>query len=409
MSVVSKIFNYFGYRRVNDNFCALRINSGGSSFVVNNAVPKDVALAIPAFFSGVRIISNTIASLNLKLVDNENRENTTHPLARLLRSPNQYDTLYDIVQLVICDLVLHGKAFLLIDRNVSGQPQTLTYAAYENVSLREETKDFQINLENGTRDYAFRDVVFLQSNYFPCSALSYYTDTVQLANLLIKNNINFFRNSARPGLIFKYPMEIELTDEQRAEHIQNIIDTYSNDEGKFTPIIADRGLEVDSLEVNFQSSQVIEQREFIVKEIARLLNIPLSKMGVMGNTKSSVTEENNHFVHHTLKPIARIIETKFDKYLLTDQSRPRLRFSFDFNPLLYGTLRDKAQAFRVNADLGIFSKEELRTHVYGLPAVMNPDEEPAMSPNTNSELIGDDPSEAPSEAPEDPDENDEEI
>ena len=395
MKLLDRIAGYLGYRRhlEQPNFCAVRLR-GAAGVLGSFRCDRRAVLAIPAFYSGTRIIANTISSLDLRLLERQgNREASGNPMSLILRRPNQFDTLYDLVQLVICDMVLHGRAYVLIDRNATGAPVRLTYAPCGYVTFRPETGDYGVQGGGNegdpeTRVYDYRDVICFINNYFECSALDYYADAVQLASLLIQNNINYFRNSSRPGLIFKYPVEVEMTDEQRQETVKSIMDTYAGDEGKFTPIVADRGLEVESLDINFANAQVIEQREFVVKEVARLLNIPLSKLGVMGNTKASVSEENSHFVHHTLRPIARIIETKLDRYLLTEQSEQRYRFAFDFNPLLYGTLRDKATAFRVNADLGIFSKQEMRRVVYGLPAEIAEGEEVAVPPNMSTELIG---------------------
>lgn len=396
MKILDRIKNLFGFNRAPGRapyYVALNIPSKDGGHPIFRCT-KNVALTVPAFFSGVRIISNTISSLSVKLIDeNTNIEARNHPASRLVRMPNAQDTLFDLLQMVICDLVLHGVAYVVIDRNAGGVAVSLAYFPFENVN--EPTSEGGAYRITGTdklvAEYAQRDVIPFRNNFFDYSSLTYYKDAIEIAVLLIRNNINFFKNSARPGLIFKYPDNYELTDEQRREHVQSIVDTYAGDGGAFMPIVADRGVEIDSFDINFQNAQVIEQREFIVKEIARLLQIPPSKMGILGQTKASVSEENNHFVHHTLRPIARIIETKLDKYLLSPQGRQRYRFAFDFNELLYGTLRDRASAFRVNADMGIFSKEEMRKHIYGLPAMIAEGEEVALPPNAQSEMLGENP------------------
>ena len=94
-----------------------------TAYSANPAKPvtQETALQVSAFWACSRLIAETVAGLPVVVyrVDGDTRRvDREHPLAVLFAGkPNRYQTRVEFFETVVMQLVLHGNAYCMIDRN----------------------------------------------------------------------------------------------------------------------------------------------------------------------------------------------------------------------------------------------------------------------------------------------------
>ena len=122
------LFDFLRSEKRGDNF--LRAVFGGYGAANKTAVNRDTSLTFSAVFACVRVISESIASLPIKVYrveeDDDKITDVSHPIYRLLaRNPNEYMTPYTFLDTLMTNLLLEGNAYFYVERDQSARPISL--------------------------------------------------------------------------------------------------------------------------------------------------------------------------------------------------------------------------------------------------------------------------------------------
>jgi HK97 family phage portal protein len=141
------------------------------------------------------------------------------------------------------------------------------------------------------------------------------------------------------------------------------------------PNVLTGGAKFEKMSADAADAQLVEQREFSVREIARVFKIQPVMLGITdagGMSQASVEQQHIQFSTITLKPWVHKLEEAFSR-LLPD--RAFLRFNMD--GLLRGDLQSRYTAYSIGMQAGFLSpndarrREDLRTveggDVYRVP------------------------------------------
>ena len=122
------------------------------------AVSRDSSLTFSAVFSCVRVISESIASLPIKVYkvedDSDKINDVSHPVYNLLaRYPNSYMTPYTFLDTLMTNLLVEGNAYFYIERDSSARPVSLIPINPQDVKVIKhegniiyDVKDFEIGI-----------------------------------------------------------------------------------------------------------------------------------------------------------------------------------------------------------------------------------------------------------------------
>ena len=110
------LFDFLRSEKRGDNF--LRAIFGGQGSANRTAVSRDSSLTFSAVFSCVRVISESIASLPIKVYkvedDSDKINDVSHPVYNLLaRYPNSYMTPYTFLDTLMTNLLVEGNAYFI--------------------------------------------------------------------------------------------------------------------------------------------------------------------------------------------------------------------------------------------------------------------------------------------------------
>ena len=150
------LFSFLRSEKRGDNF--LRAIYGGQGAANRTAVSRDSSLTFSAVFSCVRVISESIASLPIKVYkvedDSDKINDVSHPVYNLLaRYPNSYMTPYTFLDTLMTNLLVEGNSYFYIERDSSARPVSLIPINPQDVKVIKhegtiiyDVKDFEIGI-----------------------------------------------------------------------------------------------------------------------------------------------------------------------------------------------------------------------------------------------------------------------
>lgn len=176
----------------------------------------------------------------------------------------------------------------------------------------------------------------------------------------------YFTNGAEPGLIIKH--EKSLTDQQKVNLKSEIDQRYSRSNGgAHRPMLLEGGLDIKTLALTNEDSQLIETRRFQVEEIARVYGVPPFMIGSNEKTTSfgtGVSEMGTAFVRYTLRSHLNAFQNEINRKFFRT---PRIVSDFDTFELERGDMRGMFEAFRIalgnGQGPGFLSVDEVRAYI----------------------------------------------
>lgn len=133
-------FNFFKKKQKEErnNECCNYYNNalmfGNSAYLGNS-----YAMKLSAFYRGVNVIADSIASLPIEIQQDHNGWKETlykHPSFNVLsRKPNQLMDRYTFMKNIITDILLSGNGYAYIKRDMSGNVKELQYLPANGVTV----------------------------------------------------------------------------------------------------------------------------------------------------------------------------------------------------------------------------------------------------------------------------------
>ena len=296
--------------------------------IVETPTPASVnnVLQIPAIWECVNKITRAMSCLPLdvlKIVDDEgNTEQVTEgPLHYLLAvSPNAYMTPADFIKKITVDYLLHGNAFVRIDKAKGAdyiaaltplnpeqvstilEGNTVIYKYYSDKDTIETYRADQIMHWKGIGN----GLVGLSTVSFARSSL---TEAVEAQNA----SIDMFRNKGKLNGILS--AETPLINKKQSD---DFLDRFR--EMKKAPLgipLLPSGFKFQSLSLSPAETQLLETREFIVKEFSRWFGIPY---GLLTGDAPELVDLSNYFYETTILPMCIELEQILKQKVVKDES-----------------------------------------------------------------------------------------
>lgn len=337
----------------------------GSGITVTPAT----ALNVSAVYAAVRILSETIASLPLKIykATGDTRAIANHPLNKLLGvSCNGEQTAMELREFQMTNLGLRGNAYSQIIRDGRGMvaeinPLNSAFMRVDRNKAGELIFDYQ---EYGNaRVYGNKDiwrVAALGSNgVLGLSPVALAKESIGVSIATESHAARMFTNGAQPAGVLEFEHElsqpvIEKLRTQFAEH-------YQGHKNAHKPMILEGGMKYHAIGMNADDSQFLESRKFQISEIARWYRIPLHMLAEMDKaTFSNIEHQSIEFVVHTIRPWLVRLEQSISRDLLTAAERRTLFASHTVEGLLRGDTKSRIEAYGKAIQDGWMTRNEVR-------------------------------------------------
>lgn len=180
---------------------------------------------------------------------------------------------------------------------------------------------------------------------------------VGLAMATEKSQASMHANGLRPS--GTYSVEGTLTKEQH-ERLSSFLKRKSGPDNAGSPMILDRNAKWLSTSISGVDAQHIETRRLQIEEICRAYGVFPIMVGHSDKSSTFASSEAFFSAHvkHTLAPWHCAWKNRIDEMLL-DGSGP-LFCEFDTRYLLAGSMADRSQWARTMAEMGIYTRNEIR-------------------------------------------------
>lgn len=333
-------------------------------------VNEETALQMSAVYACIRILSDTIAHLPLKLyqrMGNGREEVSGTKLVDLFKyAPNQEMSAYRFKQLFMGHLTAWGNAYTYISRDLSNR-------VIELWPLRPDR--MQVKRENGQLVYLYRGNSGQQERLsssevwhipgFGYDGVTGYS-VVQLARQGIGLGLaaeefssRFFGNGSHMGVIVK--TQKRMGPEAALKLQKSLAQGYSGLGKSHKLMVLDEGMDIEKIGIHPEDALLVAQRQFQVQDICRWFRVPLHL--VQDETRSTfnnIAEQGINFARHTITPWAALVEGEMNKYFLTPSQRKSQYWEFDLNGLMRGDFSSRMQGYVQAVSNGIMTRNEVR-------------------------------------------------
>jgi len=339
-------------------------------------VDGDTVLKYAAVWRAVSLISSSVAKLPLYVYrrEGEGKERAKeHPAyRRLRRKPNDYQTAYTFWQTLMAHVLLRGNGYAFISRNQgNGQVDALwlldpdeTWPVRENGKLYYTTTVVSGG-ERKTRILGADEVLHIKGLSYDglvgYSVISYGAETFGRGLGAARYASRFFKNSAVPSIIVEVPGQMKPDAQERFLEQWNA--RQGGLDNAHSAAILTNAASVKPITIPAKDAQLLEMREFEIKDIANLFGIPPHKLGDSSRTAyNSLEQEQRAFLDECLDAWLVNIETEcFDK-LLTEKQKRTDSHTIEYlrSALVRADIKTRYETYSTGRAIGILSANECR-------------------------------------------------
>ena len=354
------------------------LEAGGFSWAGRRVTFRD-AMGIPAAFSAVRLIAETVGQLELTVVDTATGEPRPQaPQWALLHDrPNALMGPF-AVQSLLASGMERGNAFLQKIRDGRQvvelyplDPRTVT------VRVRGGAVTFEVrhpDAPGGMRTLTRTDIIHLPGMLLDdpvvgVSPVEVHANEIGAEIALHEFKGRFFSNDATPGgLIVKGPQD----PDQRRELREAWEARHRGSAKAHSMGLLWGDMDYRQIGVNAADAALIEALQYTAQDTARIYRVPLSLINGADGESKNLEAENQRFLQFSLGPRLKRIE---DALHLDDDLFPdkQLRPRFDAKVLMRAAIEQRYNAYRLARQGGWVTANEIRSWE-NLPAVDGGDE-----------------------------------
>ena len=325
-----------------------------------------------------------LAIINLVKINPDNSYTVLRgtPISRLLRNPNGYQTISDIMMHIGFSFIMQGNVVFLITRDKRGAPIQIHPVNWRSAQpmIVPDTKEIFYSIGNNPMIpesiemlVPQRDIIHIRAHtpnhpLMGVSCLEYAAMSSGVNLNILSDQSSFFSNMSRPSGVLS--TDITLTKDQILQ-LREAWEAQSAglNSGK-VPILGG-GLKWQQMTLTSTDAQLIETLKWTVEDIARVTRVPLPLLGSTENASyNNVEQLISLYLSTGLGFLIEHVEAAFTKaFALPDTQK----IEFDVSPLLRVDMKGRVGAMADGIRSGLYTINEARSRE-NLPSVKGGDE-----------------------------------
>lgn len=332
----------------------------------------ELALRVAAVFRCVDLVSKTMAALPLHLYERTkegSQKATEHPLYnKLYVLPNEWTTHYELIQMLVANVMLTRGGFLKIKRDGRGRIISLWNIPTGNVSGPFDGKNSRYitvsgekegeaeNLDDG--EYLFVQGFRFSNDIMPNDPLAIAADVLGLSGSMQTFAENGF-NGVNPGGFIEHPGS--MSDKAYCRFKESFRENYEGVQNAGRWLFLEEGMKAQPWSKNMETSQLLESRKWAISEICRIFGVPPHLcMDMEHATFSNIEQQSMEFVRDCINPMCVKMEEVFYRDLLSTKERDKLYFKFNLNGLMRGDMAARTAYYHNARQDGWMSANDIR-------------------------------------------------
>ena len=363
------------YQRIKGGWKTVGASGVGGAFSSDTDwIPTSVgpmsAMKLSAYFSCVRLLSETMGSMTFQLFDNKKNLIADHDLYGLMRAPNQYQSADAFVKSMAANKVVFGNSMALIQRHsANGTAYGLDFYESELWDVghdRQGRPTFKMNGETVRNEDILHWAGFGLSGYWGLPTLLAGGEAMALQIESNRSAARTFSNGLRAGGFFKLPENRQAFTGEQLDKFNVELAKYSlpQNTNKWLPLlpgiepVANTNYRIDPV-----TAELLQSRYFGIEEICRYMGVPPPLIGHTDKASSwasSLDGLNQFLVTYTLLPQSIGLENQVAMKLLGRNERSRLKPKYNMDALLRGDIEKRYKTYNIGIQRGIINPDEAR-------------------------------------------------
>jgi HK97 family phage portal protein len=334
----------------------LSVWAPGFDGVTSTFVTRREALSVPACSRGRNVIVGTAASLELH-VKRKFDDSRVEPTPTIISQPDKNMPTAVVYGMTAENLLFHGVAYWQIKEldPATGRPSQIRWIDAPRVSqVLDSTGELVIGYQLEAQRLPDNGVGSLIqfTGIDPDGVLNRGGRTLRTAAALERAVFNY-AETPTPSVVLKANVPM---DANKATAILNAWKQARQTKG--TAFLSDN-VDMQSVGFNAADLQLTEAREYLAKEIARLMNIPAYYLDASTNTMtySNVTAERRALLDFSLRPLLTAIEQRLSMDDITVSTQ---YVEYDLDDFLRGNPLERADVYSKLIPLGVLTVDEAR-------------------------------------------------
>lgn len=365
-----------------------------SSSTAGMTVSEETVIGLTAVYRSIALIGGTIARSPFNA---HRRSDDVLVASRLMQKPNPVHTTFELIELIIAHLLLHGNAYLLKEQSQRGveavfplDPSKVTpkWVIDKRTGMRKD-KVFEVRDDSTGEAIGLdkRDLLHIPGLSFDglegMAPLRYHREALGTAMAAERFASKFWSNgSLMSGILHTDRRLSEDTATALKDRWKKKVAGIDNAQDI---AILDSGAKFQSLTIPPEDAQFLESRSFSVREIARIFGVPphlLMETEAASNWGTGIEQQNQGLVLFTLDPWTGRVEGRWSDELLPGTQYSR----FDLSRLKEGDTNARWNSHAVARQNKIVSINDVR-NAEGLPPIDDPRaDDPFFDPGAVVEL-----------------------
>jgi len=321
-------------------------------------VTELTALAHSAVISAVTILADSIAAMPLELTRTRAGRIEKLPTPSVLQRPNDRQNMFEFVHQTMTTLALHGNAYIYAPQGANGLPLEMRNIHPKAISRIALSDTGEMIYEMGKQEYSSKDIrsihwLILPNQLRGVSPIETMRNTVGMGIAMDRFLAQFYGEGATPSSVLE--TDGALTPDQARQ----IRDSWEESHYKHRkPAVLQGGLKWRPITTSAADMQMLEHKESIIRDIARVYRIPLHL--IIGTGGDSQTYQNleavgSAFYQYTLLGWVRRLETAFSEMLPINQ-----QVRFNASEFLRADLMTRVKAQQIQILSGTLTPNEAR-------------------------------------------------
>jgi HK97 family phage portal protein len=356
-------------------------NLFGSQSVSGETVTEYTALTYSAFWCAVSLISGTISTLPLHLMqrkkDDKKRIAYDRKLYRVLHDEaNPYMTAKQLRECMMAHVLIWGNGYAEIVRDGYGEVVQLWPIFPSRVTPFMEGQELKYKISmTGEADIILpRERILHIAGPSPDGFLGYSVvalarKSIGLAMAMETFGARYFGHGAHPGLVITHPGKLSPDGHKNLE--SSLQSRYEGLGHSHRIMLLEEDMKYEKVGIPPNDSQFLESRQFQIPEVARWFNLPPHKLKDLTRSSfNNIESEQISFVTDSILPWLVTLEQFYNMQLLSksdkEQSgRGRYYFKHNFEGLLRADAESRGKFYQSMFNVGgmsinrILGKEDI--------------------------------------------------
>ena len=344
------------------------------------AVTPDTAMQSPTVHAIVTAISRRIETLPIHVyakTESNGRARKepmpNHPVARLLRKPNDWQSPTDFWADAASTLVRWGNFFAFKGRGQTGPVLRMLPLDPAAVQVKQDDETLDVTYEvqqarGDRRAYRLGQMLHARGparNFLVGdSPVMDVREAIALEIAAEQMGASLFGNGAMPGVIFKVATGSLgfKTDEESKKFVDDFHEAYSKRK-RFRAMMLPKGIEFDKeIDIQNEKAQFLQTRQYQRTVIAGAFGVPPHLVGDLSRgTYNNVEQQSLDFTINVVLPYVRMFEAAMERDLLTeDDRRAGIVIRFNLEATLRGDFKSRQEGLNIQRQAGVINSNEWR-------------------------------------------------